>query len=136
MGAGKGKAQRAQRADPGAADIATGSVSGAAEKVTSSTGVKLWLDDIREPPDGTWSWVKTAADARELMLKGDVVLASLDHDLGVPNEDDLRETGYWFVLWMAEHDIWPSENVLVHSGNVVGVKKMTGVVERYGPYGE
>src|ERR1039458_2264104 len=120
MGAGKGKSQRTHR-----------HAARADESV--STGTKLWLDDIRTPPDETWTWVKTVADAKALMKEEKVTIASLDHDLGIPNEDELKETGYWFVLWMAEYNIWPTEKVMVHSGNVVGMTRMRGVVTRYGP---
>ena len=34
---------------------------------------------------------------------------------------------------MAEHDIWPTKAVNVHSGNVVGHEYMLGVIERYSP---
>ena len=121
MGAGTGKTRRVKFFAPHIHE-------------TSSQGVKLWLDDIRTPPDETWTWVKTVADAKALMKKEQVSIASLDHDLGIPNEDELKETGYWFVLWMAEYNIWPSEKVMIHSGNVVGVTRMRGVVMRYGPY--
>ena len=92
-------------------------------------GMKLWLDDIREPPGQEWTWVKTVEEAKEILRSQEVSEASLDHDLG---EDEPE--GRKLVLWMAENDVWPSEELVIHSGNVVGVEYMTGVVERYGPY--
>jgi hypothetical protein len=91
-------------------------------------GIRLWLDDIRTPPNDTWTWVKTVDEAVALMETGRVTEASLDHDLG----DEVPE-GRRLVLWMAEHDIWPSEAISVHSGNVVGHEYMVGVIERYSP---
>lgn len=44
--------------------------------------VKLWLDDVRPPPDDTWTWATTAEQARGILLRSNVVEASLDHDLG------------------------------------------------------
>lgn len=46
-----------------------------------SAGLKIWLDDMRPAPDG-WRWVRTVEEAIELMSSGEVVEASLDHDLG------------------------------------------------------
>lgn len=55
--------------------------------------------------------------------------ASLDHDLG----DGID--GFRLVLWMAEHDRWPSVGLRVHSSNGPGALRMLADVERYGPYG-
>lgn len=38
------------------------------------------------------------------------------------------------MLWMAEHDIWPSESIEVHSSNPPGAQRMCALIERYGPY--
>jgi hypothetical protein len=96
--------------------------------------MKVWLDDIRTPPDASWTWVRTVADAIQQMETGEVSQASLDHDLG--QDDDGRELpeGRTLVYWMAEHDCWPSEAITVHSANVVGVSYMVGMIERYGPF--
>ena len=29
---------------------------------------------------------------------------------------------------------WPTETIAVHSANVVGVRHMIGMIERYGPF--
>lgn len=43
-------------------------------------------------------------------------------------------TGYDVLLWMAEHEVWPTEACYVHSHNSVGAERMVGVINRYGPY--
>jgi hypothetical protein len=44
---------------------------------------KLWVDDLRDPPDDTWVWSKTSADAMStLTLSAKFRVMSLDHDLG------------------------------------------------------
>lgn len=53
--------------------------------------LRIWLDDIRTPPDG-WTWVKTAREAIDYISTGDVAEISLDHDLGTPDEPD--NSGY------------------------------------------
>jgi Cyclic-phosphate processing Receiver domain len=92
-------------------------------------GVRLWLDDVREPPNRTWTWVKTVPEAIELLGTREVKEASLDHDLG-----DGEEEGRVLCLWMAEHDLWPSEAIAIHSANPVGVDYMCGIITRYGPF--
>lgn len=98
--------------------------------------MKLWLDDVRVPPDDTWTWVKTVDEAVAVLTRCDVTEASLDHDLGyVIGTTTLEATGYDFCLWMAEqHDVWPTQSIQVHSANGVGARPMCGVVDRYGPY--
>lgn len=90
--------------------------------------MKLWLDDLRPPPEG-WRSVKTVEEAITLLEDGEVSEASLDHDLG-----DGEQEGYRLCLWMAEHGVWPSRALSVHSSNPPGAERMCGVIERYGPY--
>ncbi len=60
--------------------------------------MKIWLDDIREPPDKTWTWAKNAYQCAGLLL-GDwgVTEISFDHDLGYYGDEDVLDvnnTGY------------------------------------------
>jgi len=99
--------------------------------------INLWLDDIRDPIDQGyvgWTWVKTVDDAISLLKTGNVVRASLDHDLsllatlGYP---DKEKTGYDVICWMEEHNIWPEKGVRVHSMNPVGRQRMMAVIVKY-----
>ena len=89
--------------------------------------MKLWLDDLRSPPDHSWHWVTAVSAAKALLERFDVEIASLDNDLGEGQEEGRR-----LVLWMAETGTWPDE-VVVHSANVVAGAYMTGMIERYKP---
>ena len=55
--------------------------------------MKVWLDDRREPPPG-WVWVKTPAETIALLEAGGVDELSLDHDLGLWDDDGREQTGY------------------------------------------
>lgn len=90
--------------------------------------MRLWLDDWRPAPED-WTWVKTAAEAVDLLKTGKVTRASFDNDLG---HDQVE--GRKVILWMAENRAWPSEGVAVHSANPVAAEYMIGLIERYGPY--
>lgn len=57
--------------------------------------VKLWLDDIRVPPDESWRWAKTFEEAQSALATGEVVAASFDNDLGEAEPEGRR-----LVLWM------------------------------------
>lgn len=104
--------------------------------------VRLFLDDLRSPPDGSWTVVRTVEDAIEVMRKFRVTEMSLDHDLGMCSEcmqgfDGTAltchhmKTGYDFVLWMVENEQWPEVMPMVHSMNPVGRMNMIRTIQRY-----
>lgn len=105
--------------------------------------MRLWIDDLRTPPDQSWVWLKTSRDALTYLraLYGSLVGApgysatdeeletvSFDHDLG--GDDTTRPV----ILWMAEFDFWPNM-VQIHTQNPVGREFLVGITERYAPWG-
>jgi hypothetical protein len=92
-----------------------------------SNGIRLWLDDERDPQDsfiqseygadGNELWVKTAEEARGMLNNGNVSYISFDHDLG------LGESGYSLANWIEEKAFngeLPRLEWRVHSANPVG----------------
>lgn len=92
--------------------------------------VKLWLDDIRDPVKFGrigWYWAKTYDEAVKAFEMYNVTQASLDHDLTIEQtigKDDGEKTGYDFVCWMEERQLFPKDGVHVHSANPSGAKRM------------
>ncbi len=92
--------------------------------------MKLWLDDIRDPAKHGrigWTWAKTYDEAIAALVTGDVVEASLDHDLTIQQtigNADGERTGYDVVCWMEERGIYPRDGVHVHSMNPSGAARM------------
>lgn len=77
--------------------------------------MKVWLDDVRIPPDG-WVWCKWPEEVITLLETGSVTELSLDHDLG----NDKHGTGYKVVLWLEEAVItrgFCPPDIRVHSAN-------------------
>ena len=93
--------------------------------------MKLWLDDIRPAPSG-WLHAHSVNEAIAAMQAHAVTHVSLDHDLGDYSGDDGEGTR--LVLWMAEHDRWPSTGIRVHSANPPGMRRMLADIDRYGPF--
>ncbi len=113
--------------------------------------MKLYLDDMREPPAG-WTLVRDISAAKLALESGAVTDASLDHDLGACREcmagrsieefmDDHQNqampfcshvgTGYDLVCWMEHSGHWPSGTISVHSANPVGRKRMLQAITRH-----
>lgn len=96
--------------------------------------MKIWVDDIRTPPDDDWHWWKSSEETifflsewKKLSDEGMIEppeIMSLDHDLG--GDDTTRP----IVLWCCENDFWPVE-VRVHSANPAGRYWLEGMIERY-----
>ncbi|MCZ4653834.1 hypothetical protein O4157_20745 [Gordonia amicalis] len=87
--------------------------------------MKLWVDDLRTPPDG-WAWAKTSAEAIGMLTDHAVTEPSLDHDLGGRRHDasggvvDVRARG--MARGRAGAQRQPR-----------GVEWLTGMVDRYRP---
>ena len=94
--------------------------------------LRLWIDDIRTPPDHTWDWVTTSEAAIALLkhFQRDGMLwipreaVSFDHDLG--GDDTSRNV----VIWMIEND-FRFDTYRIHSANPVGREWLAGMINRY-----
>lgn len=115
--------------------------------------MKIYLDDIRNPPSG-WDLVKTADACIAKLETGNVEELSLDHDLAEEHYDEKNweyidmhgytgtmdranyreKTGYSVVQWMIQNNVWP-KLVVVHSMNPVGRASMVQAVDRHKPSG-
>src|ERR1044072_6102523 len=95
--------------------------------------MKFFVDYDTEhpaPPDSSWTHVTTAGEAIELLERGGTIALSLDHDLG-----DDEPTGYEVVknldyrLRADDVDLWPTDEIVIHSANAVGVANMERAIE-------
>jgi hypothetical protein len=105
--------------------------------------MKIWHDDIRNPPDDSWTWARTNEDAICLLQDHyySVTEISLDHDLGLENEDpnDLEAVfkmgpfpeGIDLVDFMCKMDLVPPK-VTIHSWNPIGAHNMAAMLNRFG----
>jgi hypothetical protein len=99
--------------------------------------LKIWLDDLRDPPSLQWDWCKSVDQAIETLSRAkeyghQFTHLSLDHDLG----DFVYEGGNApnFLDRLVENENWPTIMIAIHSANPVGVANMCRTIERYGPY--
>lgn len=95
--------------------------------------MKVFLDDLRTPPDNTWTLVRWPNDVIELLLTNEVTHLSLDHDLG--NDD--YGTGYDVIVWLEEavyFDRVKAPIITIHSANSSARTKMLAGVEKIYQY--
>jgi hypothetical protein len=97
--------------------------------------MKVWLDDDRDPTDefiqrefgaaADMLWVKTAAEAVDVLRAGGVTAISLDHDLGATAEE--IGTGYDVAKWIEKAAFdgeLPRLSWRLHTASPVGRKSM------------
>lgn len=92
---------------------------------------KLFLDDLRPPPDETWVVARTVAAARVYITEYGLPLEmSLDHDLG--NSVDAPQLLFWLIDQHLDgvFDATPIR-LKVHSANPIGAMRMEGLWERF-----
>ena len=106
--------------------------------------MKLWIDDVREAPEG-YSWVKTVNAAKQFIewFESEVkacetyginnlwyqsVLIDIDHDAGeyVDKGGDYIK----FLDWLEETG--RNYPIRIHSMNPVGVENMRRIIQRNG----
>lgn len=85
--------------------------------------MKIWLDDVREPPDDTWTWAKKSQEAISYLRFSPVPVTevSLDYDL------EGFDTGYPVARYLSTvvmREGEPKYIVRIHSMNPVGAERM------------
>lgn len=93
--------------------------------------MKIWLDDVRDPPTNDWIRCTTIDQVIDYLQTTEVTDMSLDHDLGCDINGNLLPTGYDLCKWMMENNKWPTKMLGIHSKNPVGRANMWAIIERY-----
>ena len=90
---------------------------------------KIWIDDIRKPPDNTFAWCIDYNSAiwmiRAMMHCKGIDYISFDHDLGE------EKSGYDIAKFIVENHI-PIKEYKVHSANPVGRFNIEQLLNHYG----
>lgn len=90
--------------------------------------MKIFLDDLREPPIG-WIRVEWPEEVVQHLETGKVTDLSLDHDLG----DDECGTGYDVLLWIEQQvalNKFKPPRIAVHSANSSARIKMALAISK------
>lgn len=86
---------------------------------------KLYLDDLRDCPEG-FILARSSEDAITIVeIRGMPEFISLDHDLGQ------EDTSMVFLKWLSNNFDKPSFNYIVHSANPVGSENIISFIESW-----
>lgn len=94
--------------------------------------LKLWVDDVREAPDG-YIWIKSVNEAKRIIETNsfDSIIIDLDHDAGdyVYDGGDYIKLLDWLEIMGYVNDKYSFH---IHSMNPVGVQNMRNIIEHNG----
>lgn len=95
--------------------------------------IKLYVDDVRIPPDKDWKLARTITEAVRILATTPVSEVSLDHDICYVNTDSGRvpEETFEAVAWYIA--LMPKEHrpvVKIHSGNPLADKKLKAILNQ------
>lgn len=113
-------------------DTATERAVGRREKESDRKHNKLWIDDVREPPEG-YLWIQTVREAKEWIIMCDacgecIDVIDIDHDAGV----FASQGGDYIKLLDWLERTGRSIPIHIHSMNPVGVENMRRIIQRNG----
>lgn len=109
--------------------------------------MKLWVDDIRQAPDDTWTVARTATAAIRAIARYDFEVISLDHDIShqvtvgalgrpYPCDETFESVAYYIVAkhWVRREDRSLPElamlrphlapKIIIHTSNTVAGDRM------------
>lgn len=88
---------------------------------------RLFIDDLRDPPDAIWRVARSSAAAIEILAGGGVTEVSFDHDLG--GEDTAMRVVDWLDERVSTDPSFPMPAWTVHSANPVGQQRIRAALE-------
>ena len=95
--------------------------------------MKLWLDDIRQEPEG-WTRCFRPEEVIELLQGGEVEEISLDYDLGLVDERGIDRNGEDVLKWIEREVVEQGSSfrlpvIRIHSANPVGRQRLERALE-------
>ena len=100
--------------------------------------MKLYLDDVRDLPDDSFTLVRSYEEA-VLFVKDNGIppFISFDHDLGCDEIGNILKNGYDFAKWLVDMDIenihkFPNNFTFdIHSANPIGKNNIKSILNNY-----
>jgi hypothetical protein len=89
---------------------------------------KMWIDDMREAPDESWTVVRKVEPAIRLLSMFEFDEISIDHDIeNRPDDETFKPIAYFLALKYQGTPTEPPKfipKITIHSDNPVGAKEI------------
>lgn len=105
--------------------------------------IKLYIDDIRDVPDESWTLIRTISEAIRciVLFRDEITEISLDHDIsfdvrigGVyrpfPSPDTFQPVAY-FIGEVYQPPYQNAPKITIHTANPAGAESLQGILEYY-----
>lgn len=103
--------------------------------------MKLWVDDIRNAPDDSWTVARTVTSAIRAIARYDFDTISLDHDIShqvtvgalgrpYPCEETFASVAYFIAAKYVNHHDTKKPKVTLHTSNTVAGDEMAQILYR------
>ena len=104
-------------------------IGGEKSDTVPDTGVKIWIDDIREAPEG-FKWIKSVNEFIDYCCEngvGNISLYDTDHDAG-----DYQKDGGDYIRCFDYLDACGCDNITIHihSANPVGANNIRRIITK------
>lgn len=103
------------------------------------SGLKLWVDDIRDAPDDSWTVARTVNSAINALSRFDFTEISLDHDIShqivmgeMSRPYRCDECFCAVARYIAVTSRLPSPKITLHTSNPVGADDMANILKNNG----
>lgn len=106
--------------------------------------MKLFVDDVRDAPDATWTVARSVVNAQRKLETGTVKEISIDYDMGICDDCIAAAksgcatlncehvlNGYDLAEWLVEHSYLMPRKVAVHSKNEAGKRRIVDKLHCY-----
>lgn len=91
---------------------------------------KLFLDDLRSPPDSSWDMVRDYKSFTDYVSTNGVPdIISFDHDLGL-KKYGTEKTGLDCIKWMIQQNL-EIKGYALHSANPIGKANMDSLIRSW-----
>lgn len=102
--------------------------------------MKVFLDDVRQPYDDTWTVARDVQQFKTLITENTAEVISFDHDLGSDQGNDLptgMDAANWLIIRAMDYpiDVAGLSQVIIHSSNPPGAENIAGLLENAKKHG-
>lgn len=107
--------------------------------------MKLYVDDIRETPDESWTLVRTITEAINTVshFGWEIKEISLDHDISLdvridgqyrpfPSPDNFTAVAHFIGLFYSRYPEYKYPKITVHSANPTGAESIKNILADFG----